>query len=87
MDRLIYRGDDMSYGISREQEAQLPQFKSHDEARAYFKNLYGNKFVMMDSIEDSEGKIYLYDLKLDNDFPFDKQRIEISEDGYIHIIH
>ena len=30
--------------ITREDEHNLPDFTSHDEAKAYFKNRYGDKF-------------------------------------------
>ena len=54
----------MSYGISREEEYQLPRFKSHDEARKYFKDKYGDSFQLMDSDDSSGEKIYFYKLIL-----------------------
>ena len=54
----------MKYGISREEEAALPTFKSHDEARAYFKEAYGQDFMMIDSDDFNGGKTYFYKLIL-----------------------
>lgn len=61
----------MSYGISREEEHQLPRFESHSEARIYFKNIYGANFMITDSdIIDGE-KIYFYKLILDREAYYD----------------
>ncbi|MFJ7936894.1 hypothetical protein [Sporosarcina sp. NPDC096371] len=51
--------------ISRNDEANLPDFSSHDEARKYFKNQYGDRFVMMSSEMIDEQKVYFYSLLLD----------------------
>ena len=51
--------------ISRKEEYKLPSFKSHAEAREYFKNIYGHNFQMIDSQEYSDCKIYFYRLILD----------------------
>lgn len=55
----------MSYGISREEEHALPEFKSHTEARAYFKEKYGDDFQMTGSDTIDGEKIYFYKLILD----------------------
>lgn len=70
----------MSYGISREEEHALPDFKSHEEARTYFKKKYGNNFKLEDSITVGDRKLYFYKL-------FSVQDIQIFEDGEIHIVH
>ncbi|EJP81998.1 hypothetical protein [Bacillus cereus] len=93
--------------ISREAESQIPSFSSHDEARSWFKGIYGDSFQLTDS-EIIEGqKCYFYFLILDeseflrgqndlqkNGFMADAskylgsyQKIEIFEDGRIHIVH
>lgn len=98
----------VEYGISREEEAKLPQFKSHLEARKYFKDKYGdNNFQMMDSYMVGKEKFYNYDLILDRKVYFDKMKeiqekgiveitkeklfcsqcIQISENGFVHIVH
>jgi hypothetical protein len=46
--------------ISRQEEAELPEFKSHDEARAYFKEKYGDAFQLSDSDVIDGRKIYFY---------------------------
>lgn len=48
--------------ISREEEAELPSFKSHDEARIYFKNKYKYRFHIDTSLEADGQKIYIYRL-------------------------
>ena len=55
----------MSYGISREEESKLPKFKSHQEAREYFKNIYGANFQLEDTGEWDGEKLYFYKLILD----------------------
>lgn len=101
----------MKYGISRQEEAQIPEFNSHDEARAYFKEKYGNKFIMIDSTVIDGMKLYFYDLVVNEEayllmqekkrqspimldvdtiteeMFFSSQRIEIFENGRIHILH
>ncbi|KUO62617.1 MAG: hypothetical protein APF84_02405 [Gracilibacter sp. BRH_c7a] len=54
----------MVKNISRE---ELPQFNSHDEARAYFEQKYGDSnFQLIEEIVDqSEGTFYLYKLIVD----------------------
>lgn len=91
---------------SREDEANLPDFSSHDEAREYFKEKHGSDFVMTDSEIINGQKIYFYALILNRD-DYEKgmqrlattgytdglslmnsyQKIEIWEDGSIHMIH
>jgi len=93
--------------ISRQDEAKLPQFDNHESARKYFKNKYGNDFMMMDSEVINGEKMYFYNLILDRktfedgqrkllaagsinnalEFMNSHQRIEIFENGNIHIIH
>lgn len=53
--------------ISRNNEAALPDFSSHEMARKYFKNKYGDLFVMTDSEVIDGMKIYFYKLILDNE--------------------
>ena len=50
--------------ISRQAEAELPDFSSHEEARDYFKNTYGEQFVMVSSHVIDETKVYFYALPL-----------------------
>lgn len=61
----------MSYGISREEEHQLPRFKSHDEARKYFKDKYSDSFQLMESDIMGGEKIYFYKLILDREAYYD----------------
>lgn len=54
--------------ISREEENEMPSFASHDEARAYFKERFGDDFQMTDSREFDGEKIYFYNLILNKDY-------------------
>lgn len=66
--------------ISREDEANFPQFSSVDEARAYFQKRYGKKYSLGYS-QYIEGVGVLYFDKVDG------QPVEISEDGFIHVVY
>lgn len=66
--------------ITREDEHNLPDFTSHDQARAYFKKRYGDKFQLEYSIELKGRKLYFYQLCC-------TQSIQIFEDGEIHIVY
>lgn len=59
--------------ISRKAEAELPDFSSHELARKYFKNKYGDRFIMMNSEMIDGMKIYFYSLILDNEIFKDGQ--------------
>jgi hypothetical protein len=48
--------------ISREEEAELPRFESHEEAKKYFKNKYPYRFHIDTSLEADGQKIYIYRL-------------------------
>ena len=71
----------MSYGISREQEHTLPRFTSHADARAYFKEHYGDCFQMMDSDHVNGQKVYFYKLILNKKAYYDMLD-EIEKNGY-----
>jgi hypothetical protein len=47
------------------EENQLPLFINHKSARTYFKNKFGNLFVMVDTDLINGEKMYLYHLVLD----------------------
>lgn len=70
----------MSYGISREEEYNLPQFKSHEEARIFFKEKYGDDFQMTDSSEIDGEKIYFYKLILNRE-AFEELHNQLREKG------
>ncbi|MEK4930494.1 hypothetical protein N2V92_01125 [Bacillus sp. CH_48] len=47
--------------ISREEEAEIPDFKGHEEARKYFKEKYGDAFQFSESLEvDGKKSIFLH---------------------------
>ena len=48
--------------ISRQAESEIPEFSSHELAREYFKNRYGNHFVMMSSEVIGDEKVYFYSI-------------------------
>jgi len=51
--------------ITRREEADLPSFNSHEEARAYFKDRYGNDFIMVGSEKIMGEKCFFYYILLD----------------------
>ena len=52
--------------ISREEEAKIPQFHSHEEAKAWFEDKYGKDFILtgVDYLGQEEEKCYFYYLIL-----------------------
>lgn len=60
--------------ISRNEEANFPNFSSHDEARDFFKNAYGERFVMTGSEMIADMKVYFYYLILDPEIFADGQK-------------
>lgn len=68
--------------ISRNEEASLPNFKSHKEAREYFKNIYGDSFQMTDSGFIDGMKIYFYKLILNSDVFWNGVK-ELKEKGFV----
>lgn len=68
--------------ISREEEARIPQFYSHEEAREWFKARYGDAFMMIDSEPIDGHKCYFYYLILDAE-AFHKWQKEMQEQGYV----
>lgn len=74
----------MQYGISREEEHNLPEFNSHAEARMYFKEKYGTDFMITDSDIIDGQKIYFYTLILDREAYYDKMA-ELEVNGYVEM--
>lgn len=52
-------------GISRHDEADLPIFKSYEEAINYFEETYGEKFVFEESSNTDDGICFFYRLIID----------------------
>ncbi|UDY80673.1 hypothetical protein [Geobacillus phage GR1] len=55
----------MKKWISRKEEQEIPEFKSHNEARKYFKDKYGDNFQMSDSEIIDGMKVFFYYLIID----------------------
>lgn len=86
--------------ISRDEAATFPSFQSHEEARAFFIEKYGDAF----QLTDSEDGIFFYHLILDattywnaisqlnklgfiqGSFLTSYQDIQIFKDGHVHIV-
>ncbi|WP_210365288.1 hypothetical protein [Bacillus sp. REN3] len=66
--------------ITPEQEAEIPVFKSHDEAREWFKKRYGQAFQMVESENVDGRKCFIYYLVLDKD-TFWKGQKELADGG------
>ncbi len=68
--------------ISRKAESEIPEFSSHVLAREYFKNRYGNHFVMMSSEVIGDQKVYFYSLILNRKVFEDGQK-QMLKDGFM----
>lgn len=68
--------------ISRQAESEIPEFTSHELAREYFKNRYGNHFVMMSSEVIGNQKVYFYSLILNRKVFEDGQK-QMIKDGFM----
>ena len=53
--------------ISRQEEATLPIFRSHEEASLYFEEEYGEKFVFEESSDTGDGIYFFYRLITDEE--------------------
>lgn len=72
----------MTQKISRKDEETIPQFHSHEEARKWFKEKYGNDFMLTDVEEIGEETCYFYVLILDRS-EHEKGQLELKEKGYL----
>ena len=68
--------------ISRKAEAEIPEFNSHETAREYFKNKYGNHFMMTGSEFIDDQKVYFYSLILDRK-TFEDGHEQMAKDGFM----
>lgn len=51
--------------ISKQEETDLPKFKSHEEASSYFEKKYGERFVFEESFDIGNGICFFYRLITD----------------------
>ena len=74
--------------ISREDEANFPDFNSIEEARDYFVERYGDKynFGEREYIGDSEGMKEMYGEYMYFD-DVDGQPVQIGENGRVHVVY
>lgn len=70
--------------ISKQQEAEFPLFNSHEEARNYFEEKYGEKFVFEESSDTSDVLCFFYRLITDEE-AYIKGVSELNSTGYIGI--
>jgi len=69
--------------ISRQAEAEIPEFNSYAEAQKYFAEKYGEKFILA-NIEMIDGEeVFFYHLILDEK-EYYAGRDKLAKDGYIH---
>jgi hypothetical protein len=71
----------MSHRLNRSFLKELPEFKSHDEARQWFKQRFGDNFFMTESEVINGEKTYFYHLVMDRESYF-KGMQELKEKGY-----
>lgn len=68
--------------INRQEEAELPIFKSHEEARDYFEEKYGEKFVFEESSEIGDEICFFYRLITDEE-AYIKGASDLNTNGYV----
>ena len=68
--------------ISRQAEDEFPEFDSHEKARKYFKDKYGDSFILTSSEMIGDDKVFFYHLILDRQ-EYLKGRKKLEEDGFI----
>ncbi|MDN7240973.1 hypothetical protein QWY14_04185 [Planococcus sp. N028] len=68
--------------ISKQEEAELPTFKNHEEAINYFEEKYGEKFVFEESAETDNGICFFYRLIIDEE-AYIKGVTELNATGYV----
>lgn len=71
----------MNKWISRKEEDEIPEFKSHDEACKWFKEKYGDNFMMEDSELIDGQKCYFYQLIHDR-VAWEKGQKELRDNGF-----
>lgn len=69
--------------ISRQDEQDLPDFSSHEEAREYFKGLYGKNFMLTESQVIDDEKLYFYILILNSDAYYAGQK-QLADEGIVY---
>ena len=70
--------------ISKQEEAELSIFNSHEEAINYFEEKYGEKFVFEESSDTSDGLCFFYRLIIDEE-SYIKGLSDLNSTGYIGI--
>lgn len=68
--------------ISRQAEAELPDFSTHEEARNYFKNKYGERFVMVSSDVIDKMNVHFYAVVL-NPSVFEDGQKKVRQGEYV----
>jgi hypothetical protein len=68
--------------ISREEEQEIPEFESHEEARKYFKEKYGDNFQLSDSEMIDDRKCYFYYLIVDKE-GYEEGMASMKKDGFV----
>ena len=72
----------MTQKISREDEALIPQFHSHEEAKKWFEDRYGKDFILTGSDTIGDETCFFYYLILDWE-EYKKGQKELRENGYM----
>lgn len=56
----------MQFPISRQEESTFPEFNSHEEAAAFFKERFGSDFILQDSEPIGSMLCYFYAIVTDH---------------------
>lgn len=71
--------------LDRSFEKEIPEFKSHDEARTWFKEKFGDNFFMVEIMTVDDQKLYRYHLVTDRaayDAFQKKQQAAMEKQGF-----
>lgn len=68
--------------ISRQDEAEFPDFSTHEEAREYLENKHAERFVRISSNIMDDTKVYFYALVL-NPSVFEDGQKKVQQGEYV----
>ncbi|WP_088006845.1 hypothetical protein [Indiicoccus explosivorum] len=69
-------------GIGRREEAGLPRFKSHEEARTFFEERFGERFVFEEATDEAGSRCFFYRLITDKE-AYIRGAEELNSTGYV----
>lgn len=81
LDSYFYLFNGKYKRLTRKFDQDLPEFSSHQEARNWFKDLFGDDFMLTDSMDIDGEKMWDYELVIDRP-AWKKGMKEMNEKGF-----